>query len=878
MTLGTARVIWQINDLSMFVDQVALGYVTMVIQAERGEIARPIVITSLEEYRRVFGLKTQYTNDPLVCEMALRQGGRLNIIRTAHYDVTSDPSTLTALTSTVTIKDRGSAITHSYVEGSIGPYTFIQSFGGHTTGTVEGLFTIGATTNKFSCKIRTDGTWGSALTATFTQGSRSASQVALEIAALTGVNAEAVNGKVKVYADSVEDDLEIADIANDAYSVLGFTMGQYLHTDGEDELIISIDGGADQYFSFAYNSTLSGRATGTVEGPFAITDSSNDTFSVRVRHSGTWGDTNTITLTAGAERAAEEIAAEIAAIDDISAVATSTEKVLVYATNVMDDIEIMTVATDCYDGTTGLGFTEGVYVRTPSVSPGTTFTLTSAHLAEQITEAGLVGATVLSSEGRLAIRTITSGDESSIEVKSESSSALKLGFTTTEVAGYEGAQEDTITFTSKDPGDWGNDLRIFISDSALDAKGSFDVKVAYLRQSTMQEWFPTLSMDSTSQRYFVNYINERSSLVTVEDESSSNDFYTEVGWLNRPEVSDPTLGVALTGGENGLDDFDDSDWIGDSPAQTGIYAADEAYMSMDLMVPGSTSATVYQAIITYCEDRADMIGYGMIPYGLTPEDAVDWRLGAPPWSHPAFNSHRFSLWYGRPLVYDDLDDSRKYISNLGHLASCLCKTDNSYGQHYAPVGPRRGTVTLVEDVDYDIQTNRRTGYSDLFAENGINYLMMSRYPGIEGAMFWEQRTTQRAPSALRELNVIRFITVMNRMLMPILRTFLFEPNHPVTWREIHRTLEPAFEDWKTRYAIYDYALQTDRDAWFDGGVLKNAVINSGLDIDRGIYHCRALIQPTRAIYYLEFELGVMRTGEAFETFLELKELPGWIKS
>jgi hypothetical protein len=114
------------------------------------------------------------------------------------------------------------------------------------------------------------------------------------------------------------------------------------------------------------------------------------------------------------------------------------------------------------------------------------------------------------------------------------------------------------------------------------------------------------------------------------------------------------------------------------------------------------------------------------------------------------------------------------------------------------------------------------------------------------------------------------------MLMPILRTFLFEPNHPVTWREIHRTLQPAFDDWKNRYAIYDYALQTDRDAFFDGGLLKNAVLNSGLDIDKGIYHCRALIQPTRTIYYLQFELGVMRTGQAFETYTEMHILPGWV--
>jgi hypothetical protein len=155
--------------------------------------------------------------------------------------------------------------------------------------------------------------------------------------------------------------------------------------------------------------------------------------------------------------------------------------------------------------------------------------------------------------------------------------------------------------------------------------------------------------------------------------------------------------------------------------------------------------------------------------------------------------------------------------------------------------------------------------------------MISRMPGAEGAMFWEQRTTQLLPSATRELNVMRFLTKMYIMIVPILRAFLFEPNHPVTWREIHRVLEPALQDFKDKYRIYDFALQTDRDAFFDGGELKNAVLNSGLDIDRGIYRCRALIQPTRTIYYLEYEVGVTRTGENFEQYITLKQLPGWIR-
>ena len=122
----------------------------------------------------------------------------------------------------------------------------------------------------------------------------------------------------------------------------------------------------------------------------------------------------------------------------------------------------------------------------------------------------------------------------------------------------------------------------------------------------------------------------------------------------------------------------DADWIGDATAQTGIYSADKQWLPcMDMMIPGTTSPTVYQAMIAYCEKRQDMIAYGQVPYGMTPEEVVDWRLGNAPWTHPAFNSHRFALFYGFPKVYDDMDDSRKFIPCLGHLAACLCKTDNN---------------------------------------------------------------------------------------------------------------------------------------------------------------------------------------------------------
>jgi len=307
-----------------------------------------------------------------------------------------------------------------------------------------------------------------------------------------------------------------------------------------------------------------------------------------------------------------------------------------------------------------------------------------------------------------------------------------------------------------------------------------------------------------------------------------------------------------------------------------MYAADQTWNpAMDIMIPGTNSATVYQALIAYVELRADMIAYGEIPANMTPAEALNWRLGIG-YGFGAWNSHRFSLFYGRPLVYDDMDNTRKYISSLGHLAACLCKTDNLYNTSYAPVGPKRGKVTLCEGIDYDIRGYNSTGYADLFADNGINYLFISRIKGIQGAMFWEQRTTWIPPTALRNLNVVRFITSANRMILPVLETFLFDPNHPMTWRQIHRVLEPAFKEFKDRYQIYDFLIQTDRDAYWDGkGNLLNAVINTGLDISRGKYHCRALIQPTQVIYYLMFNMGIVGAGEAFEQFQDLYELSGW---
>lgn len=756
MTQGAARVRWYTNDMSGFADNTVTGYVVMVLQTQRGPVGVPQIIDSTVNFARKYGLKVPWTTDPLVAEMALREGARLIVIRACSYTDVSDPTSITALASSVTIQDRGGTPLPASVTGTAtGPFAFIPASAGTVTGTEVGPFDIATGVND-AFKITVGS--GSAQTVTLDEGTGvSATTIASKInAGTTGLTASAVDNKLRLVANTITDSLTIGAADNDCYSTLGLAVQAFAAVAGTDKLVIAVNGGADQTF----------------------------------------------TLTA-------------------------------------------------VDGATGA------------------FTLSSSQVATQLS--ALTSATASSVGGKLRLVTTLTGDTRTIQVKSTSTADNALGLDNEEHAGFTGTAQDTLTFDAADPGAWGNSLKIQISDSVLKPEDHFNVKIIYSLQNELTETYTDLSMDSTSLYYAPRYINERSALVRVTDESSTN-----LAPANRPATY--LNGYPMVGGDDG-DPMTDADWIGSATHQTGMYGIDNVWnMAMDFMIPGAESATVYNAMTAYAESRQDMVAYGVIPANMTPEEAIDYRLGNSPWSHPAFNSHRFALFYGRPLVYDDMDDSRKYITCLGHLAAVICKNDNNYGEHIAFAGAKRGTVTLMEGIDFNIQSYRSSGYADLFAEHGMNYLFISKMRGIEGGMFWEQRTTQRDASSTRNLNVVRLITMMNRSLLPVLWLFLFDPNHPVTWRAVYRELLPAFQDWKDKYKIFDFKIQCDELAYYSGGELKNAVLNSGLDIAKGIYSARALIQATEAITYLDFTLGLTRAGEAFENWSEIKQLPGYIRA
>jgi len=743
MGMGAARVIWSFNDLSLYVKQLMAGYVFALIQAERGPLWTPVPVTSVDEYERWFGRTFTGSVDPLVIKIGLMQGAKFIIMRVVHCTDASDPSTMTAVASSVTLEDQGAAQLPASIATDPDPFTITAPAAGTVTGTEVGPFTFGVgASDAFKVKVGTH----DAQTVTLVGAGITAETVAGQINAGTDyLTATVANGRIKVTANVVTDDLEIQAVTNDAYTHLGLTVAVYDATAGTDSLVLAIHGQSDQTF----------------------------------------------TLTAGI-RSAAQIQADLADV---------------------------------------------------------------------------LGASLSVSGGVLTIRTTETGASATLQVKNTSTCTTALGVDNDVHSGSVGTVQDTLTFAAKNPGVWGDGLKVYPMENRLDTNGSFDVKVTYSEQGGLNEYWKQVNMDPESDRYVVNYINARSKLITVTDLAS-----VSAAPNNRPAYS--TTGVALTGGNDGLADFADNDWIGDELAHTGIYAADiisdRTDMALHYIIPGTTSYAVAQALTAYCEDRG-LMAHIMVPSGGDPEDALEYRNGESPWTFEKWNNAHLALQFGRPTLYDaKYDAHREACSNLGLWAVCLAKIQDT---SRAPAGPEFGTVQMVEGIDFNLASY--PGYQDEFADNQINFLELTR---TEGAVFWQQNTTLIANSSMQSIGIMNFLLAMKKMFMPVLRQFINKPNHPDTWGEVHRILEPQLRIWKARGDIYSFELETDRHAVFDDtGALRGAVLNTEEEIQQRIYHARVLVQPTQDIEYFEFEVGVLATGELYSNFSSMHTLPGWIR-
>jgi hypothetical protein len=370
------------------------------------------------------------------------------------------------------------------------------------------------------------------------------------------------------------------------------------------------------------------------------------------------------------------------------------------------------------------------------------------------------------------------------------------------------------------------------------------------------------SFDPADDRYIAKIINPGSVLGGVNG-------HKNVNWEERPaflqnDPNDPNNFVVrepgpmpdppFVGMANGipLDATFSSEidrvTIGNPAESTGIFAFQnpEVYNITLLLTPGNSSGAVIAQAIAMCEARGDCMYIVDPPFGLRPQQVVDWHNGMllSDLTTP-INSSYAALYWGWLKVSDLFNGGKIFVPPSGYMAGVYAKTARDAEQWFAPAGINRGRLLTVLDVEY----NPTQGERDLLYGLGNAVNPIVKFP--EGITVWGQRTLLRTNSALDRVNVRMLLIALKKELIPLYRTFIFEPNDSILWQQVVNATNPVLADIAARRGISAYK------------VICDASNNTPIRQDRNELWISVIIKPIRAVEFVVLNLVVLRTDASF---------------
>lgn len=416
-------------------------------------------------------------------------------------------------------------------------------------------------------------------------------------------------------------------------------------------------------------------------------------------------------------------------------------------------------------------------------------------------------------------------------------------------------------FVAPTPGTWIDDHTLTLSNYN-NLPGVYTIQIkdsAGIEVDRIDEVY----FDPTETRYIANLINPQSTLGGI----NGNEY---INWEERPsylgnDTSEPTtLEVRLpglfaneefTGGQNGipadpsLSSELDRAVIGNPALSTGIYAFQnpEVYDITLLVIPGNSSGSVIAQGLQLCESRGDCMMIVDPPFGLRPQQVVDWHNGMLLSDlSAAINSSYGALYWSWLEIFDQFNGGNIYIPPSGFIAGVIARTSRVAEMWFAPAGLNRGRLLTALDVEYSPTAGER----DLLYgfNNAVNPIV--NFPQ-DGITVWGQRTLQRTDSALDRVNVRMLLIYLKKILVRTLRFFLFEPNDRYLRSQVVNTIDPLLNDVMARRGLTAYKVVCDE------------TNNTPIRIDRNELWVSVFLKPTRAAEFIVLNLVILRTEQSF---------------
>ncbi len=419
-------------------------------------------------------------------------------------------------------------------------------------------------------------------------------------------------------------------------------------------------------------------------------------------------------------------------------------------------------------------------------------------------------------------------------------------------------------FVAPSPGTWIDGYTVSLdifTDAVGDAAGRYRITVKD-SSGVAVDIVEDVSFDKREDRYVGNVINAG----TKYGGTNGNVF---LNWEERPsylnnntnsasfEVRLPSQinDKAFAGQANGIPTDPsysselDAAIIGNPSLNTGIYAFQnpESYDINLLLTPGFSTGSVIGTALQMCESRGDVLYLVDPPFGLRPQQVIDWHNGMLLSDlRSAINSSYGALYWGWLRVYDQFRNEEIWVPPSGHVAAVYSRTARDAEQWFAPAGLRRGRLLTALDIEYSPTQGER----DLLYGSGNAVNPIVKFPQ-DGITVWGQRTLQRSSTALDRVNVRMLMLYIKKNLVTLLRNYIFEPNDKALWRQVKSTVNPFLSDIQSRRGLTAFNVVCDESN------------NTPERIDRNELWVSVFLKPTRAVEFIALNLVVLRTGASF---------------
>ncbi|RLC62269.1 MAG: hypothetical protein DRI01_07145, partial [Chloroflexi bacterium] len=329
-----------------------------------------------------------------------------------------------------------------------------------------------------------------------------------------------------------------------------------------------------------------------------------------------------------------------------------------------------------------------------------------------------------------------------------------------------GSFDACLLVTGCNEGAWNNDIgvKIITDPDVVKEEGAFIVEV-YKKDGAVVELVESFlcsrvpgAKDGYGRNIYVEDATEASNYIRIWDN-------TAIDSSILPKAQDEILYLAR--GDDG-DAVTSAEMI---QAIDKLSNPDETPLTV--LMDGGWAFPEYQMeLYKIAENRKDCVAILSTPYSA--ESSSDYVTQITNYRKVDLNADTSyaALFTPHVKVYDKFNDRFLYVAPDGYAAAAISETAANYEIWFAPAGPRRGVLEVL-----DVRRRFTEGEMDLLYDSGINPI---RFKPGKGIAIWGQKTLLARPSSLDRLNVRLLLIVIEPAIKEALEDFLFEFNDAPT--------------------------------------------------------------------------------------------------